>query len=52
MLLVESDEGTRRKHLRRENGEWFVYARCDKVVRGALNAALIAREKLAKSLKE
>ena len=43
LLLVESDEGRWKKHLHRENGKWFVCAKCDKVMHGTLNAVLMAR---------
>ena len=46
LLLLECDERWR-KYLRRENGEWVIYGRCNKVIYGTMNAALVVYIKLA-----
>ena len=51
LLLVECDERWR-KHLRRENGKWVIYAKCSKIIYGTVNAALMAYRKLTRYLKE
>ena len=51
LLLVERYKDRWRKHLRRENGKWIVYAKCSKVMHGTLNTALMTHKKLAKVLK-
>ena len=50
LLLVEYDPGRWKKHIKRENGKWMIYALCNKVIYGTLNTALIAYKKLAKIL--
>ena len=50
LLLVECAEKWR-KHLRRENGKWIIYAKCNKVMHGKMNATLMAHKKLVRYLK-
>ena len=50
LLLAECDEEWR-KNLRRENGKWIIYAKCNKVMCGKMNAALMSSKTLARCLK-
>jgi len=52
LLLVESKPDKWKKHLRRENGKWVIYAICDHTIYGTLNAALLSYKKLARAFKE
>lgn len=52
LLLVESDEGKWRKHLRCEKGKRIICAFCNKMIYGTMNAALLSHKKLAKYLKK
>ena len=51
-LLVESDEDKWGKHLRKENGKYILYVKCDRAIYGTMNAALLAYKKLAKLFAE
>ena len=51
LLLIECNSKQKR-HLRRENEKWVIYARCSKIICGAINAALIAYKKLARYLRK
>jgi len=50
LLLVESNPSKWKKHLRKENGKWIIYATCDRTIYGTMNAALLSYKKLARSL--
>ena len=51
-LLVESDESKWGKHLRKENGKYVLYVKCDRAIYGTMNAALLAYKKLARLFSE
>ena len=52
LLLVESEPGKWKKHLRQENGKYVIYVLCKKAIYGTMNAALLAYKKLAKLFSE
>ena len=52
LFFVEYDPGTRKKHLRNENGKPVIYVPCNKAIYSTLNAAILAYKKLTKNFIE